>query len=345
MVAIQNAMRKIVRPIVALVALVGLTACDVPLPDSAASGPAPRGPVVNVALLVPKTDDGAATVARALENAARLAVEDRPRQRIELSVYDTGGDPEVASQQARQAVADGAEVILGPLFGESANAAGVAVANENVNVLSFSNTPGIAGGNVFILGQTFEATADRLMGFAADQGQQSVVVIHSDDVAGRTGRLAVEQAAGSAGVSVAAAEGYPLSIEGVAATAQRARASAQAGADTVFITTEATNAAMPMLLQMLPENGLPPGEVQFIGLTRWDVRPDLFTLPGAEGAWFALPDRRRLSAFEDRYQQTFGQSPHPLARLAYDGIFAVAALAADGQIGRASCRERVFPVV
>jgi hypothetical protein len=38
-------------------------------------------------------------------------------------------------------VAEGAQVILGPVFAQEANAAGVAVAASGVNVLSFSNNP------------------------------------------------------------------------------------------------------------------------------------------------------------------------------------------------------------
>jgi hypothetical protein len=336
--SVPSPLRRLLRPFAALAAAATLAACDVSIPEATVGG-GPRGgstDPVQVALLVPRSDAGAGSIAVALENAARLAAQDYPDRRIDLRVYDTAGNASTAAARAQQAVDEGAGVILGPLFGEAANAAGVAVADEGVNVLSFSNNPSIAGGNVFVLGTTFDNTARRLMTYAARQGRQSLVVVHSDDVPGQVGRIAIEQAAARAGLNVLAAEAYPLSIEGVAATAQRARASAEAGADTVFITTDATNAAMPMLLQMLPENGLDPAAVQYVGLTRWDIKPELFNMPGARGAWFAVPDRTRQSAFESRYAQAYGSAPHPLAGLAYDGIAAIAASASRGTVPAAA---------
>ena len=57
--------------------------------------------------------------------------------KIDLRVYDTAGSTEQAAALAQKAVADGAQIILGPLFADAANAAGVAVAEANVNILSF----------------------------------------------------------------------------------------------------------------------------------------------------------------------------------------------------------------
>ncbi len=337
MFAVLSSIRKALRPAAFAFAALGLAACDAsllgPLGGGGASSGGPQidpSAPIQVALLVPRSDAGAAPVADSLEKAARLAIAENSNVNIALQVYDTAGSATTAAAQAQRAVDEGAKIIIGPLFGAAANAAGLAVLDEGVNVLSFSNTPSIAGGNVFILGPTFNNTANRLMGFARGQGKKSVTIIYSDDVPGQVGRLAIEQAAAANGIRVATAQGYPLSIEGVRATAQNA-AQSGAGADSVFVTTDATNAAMPMLLRDLPASGLNPGSVQYIGLTRWDVRPDLFDLPGAEGAWFAMPDQSRQDGFKARYRAAYGASPHPLAGLAFDGISAVAALAAQGR--------------
>lgn len=332
MFAFLSPLRKALRPAVLGLAALGLSACDVNLAPNRGGGPAidPSQPIP-VALLVPKSDAGAAPVAAALENAARLAIAEQGAQ-IDLRVYDTAGRPELGSAQAQKAVDDGARIILGPLFGEVANAAGLAVADEGVNVLGFSNNASIAGGNVFILGPTFANTAQRLMAHAKRQGKSRILIVHSNDVPGQFGKSAIEQAARTHGVQVVGAQPYALSVEGVSAAAQAAGQVVRSGAaDTVFITTDATNAAMPMLLRQLPENGVTPAQIQFVGLTRWDVRPDLFELPGAEGAWFALPEKARQDSFNQRYAAAYGTAPHPLAGLAYDGIAAIAALAKQGR--------------
>ncbi len=351
MFAVLPPMRKALRPAVAVLAAAWLAACDatmIPSVGGGAGGPKidPSKPI-RVALLVPKSDAGAGPVAQALENATRLAISELNGAKIELKVYDTAGNSSTAAAQAQRAVDEGAKVILGPLFGEAANAAGLAVADEGINVLSFSNNPSIAGGNVFVLGPTFANTAQRLMRFAKRQGKDSVVIVHSNDVPGQFGKGAIEQAATSAGIQVLSSEGYTLSVEGVSTAAQAAgRVVQQAGAESVFITTDATNAAMPMLLNMLPDSGANPTTTQYIGLTRWDVRPDLFDLPGAEGAWFTLPNKAQQEAFNNRYASAYSTAPHPLAGLAYDGIAAIGALASQGRgdalTGKALTRSTGF---
>jgi len=168
MFAFFTSARKAAARLTACVALLWLAACSIPttLTPTQDNGPRidPSAPV-QVALLVPGAagGQGDALISSNLENAARMAIADLRGARIDMRVYNTGGNPVQAAQVANAAVDDGAQIILGPLFGEAANAAGVAVANRNVNVLAFSNNPTIAGGNVFILGATFANTANRIV--------------------------------------------------------------------------------------------------------------------------------------------------------------------------------------
>ncbi|APZ51941.1 penicillin-binding protein activator [Salipiger abyssi] len=339
MFAVLSRARKALRT-AAIVATAGwLAACDASMiPDMGGSSAGRGGPQIDpgapvkVALLVPQSDSGAGIIARDLENAARLAIADLDGVSIDLAVYDTAGSPATAAAQAQRAVDEGARIILGPLRGEAAVEASKVVADEGVNVMAFSNNASIAGGNLFILGPTYENTASRLLAYGKRQGRSSVAILHSDDVPGQVGKAAIQQAAAQNGVQVAAVQPYPLSIEGVTTAAQgMSRVAATSGADSVFITTDATNAAMPLLLQVMPENGLNPAQTQYIGLTRWDVKPELFSYPGAQGAWFALPNQAMQRNFSSRYSTAYGATPHPLAGLAFDGIAAIGALVEQGR--------------
>jgi hypothetical protein len=228
-------------------------------------------------------------------------------------------------------VADGARIIVGPLHAESANAAAVAVADRGINVLTFSNNPTIAGGNLFVLGQTFQNTADRLSAYAARQGQGRVLAVHSDNLAGELGRDAIVGAARRHGLSVAGTVGYEFSQEGVVAAVSRVRETAKnTGADMIFLTANSAG-ALPLFVQMLPEAGLTPDDYQYIGLSRWDRPPQTLELPGVQGGWFALPDPQRAAQFRSRFEAAYGKQPHAIAGLAYDGIAAVGALAQSGR--------------
>lgn len=341
MLAVLSTPRKLLRKAVAVAAFMGLAACD-PVMMAAPGGG--TGPSVNtnapvpVALLIPRSDSSAGNVATSLENAARLALASLDGVEIDLRVYDTGGNAQRAAVQAETAVADGARIILGPLFGEAANAAGVAVADNGVNVLSFSNNPSIAGGNVYVLGGTFRGTATRLLGYAARQGKTSVVIVHPQNVEGEFGKAAIQAAAGQTGVRVAAIESFPFSQQGVASAMPRIRDSvAASGADSIFLTSNAAG-ALPILLQLLPESGVNPSTTQYLGLARWDVPAQILSMPGAQGGYFALPDPAAKAAFDSRYRARFGQDPHPLAGLAFDGIAAIGALVRQGRSDALSSR-------
>lgn len=354
MFAVLTAIRKLARPIAALAAAFALSACDPSMLQGLGGGAPSVGPSlqpgqpVQVALLVPKSDPSAQGVGQELENAARMAVAANPGANIELRVYDTAGSESTAAAQAQRAVDEGAKIVIGPLFASTSIAASEQLVDDGINVLSFSNTSSVAraSDNLFVLGPTFDNTANRLLAYAKKQGRKSVVIVHPDDTPGNVARQAIETAATTQGI-VASAQGYPLTIEAVTTAAQNAGRMVSSGAaDSVFITADATNAATPMLLRLLPENGASPAAAQYIGLTRWDVKPELFGLPGAEGAVFAVPDTARQAQFNSAYAAAYGGAPNTRTSLAYDGVNAVAQLIGSGRrdalTGRALRRSTGF---
>ncbi|MDX5351440.1 MAG: penicillin-binding protein activator [Paracoccaceae bacterium] len=294
------------------------------------TGPAQgSGGAVQVALLVPSGSGQAQDelFGSNLENAARLAMADLSGVNIDLRVYRTGGSPAKASALAQQAVDEGAQVILGPFYSEEANAAGVAVANSGVNVLAFSNNAAIAGGNVFVLGQTFDNTARRLATYAVRNGKSKILVVHDRNVAGEVGKAAIERGVQSAGGSVVGVTSYEFSQNGIVQAATGIVNTAKSSGATALFLTADTAGALPLLSQLLVDNGIDRATTQFIGLTRWDIPPATLALPGVQGGWFAMPDPGLYAQFQSRYQSRYGNQPVPVAGLAYDGIAAIGALA------------------
>ncbi|MEW9921234.1 penicillin-binding protein activator [Marimonas sp. MJW-29] len=335
MIAFFDAGRKKLRLLVLPFFALLLAACDPAMMGSVAGSGGPRldtSAPVPVALLVPRGDSGSDDLlAQNLENAARLAIRDLDGVQIDLRVYGTAGNAATASSAAAQAVNDGAKIILGPVYGEAANAAGLAAAGAGVNVLSFSNNPTIAGGNVFVLGPTFANTANRLVNYAKRSGKDRIVVLHGQDVAGQLGRNAIQQAISANGATLAGTVDYALSQESVIAAVPRVKSAIDSsGANALFLTTSSAS-ALPLFAQLLPEAGVPAATTQYIGLTRWDIPPQTLALPGVQGGWFALPDPGATAAFNQRYNDAYGAAPHPLAGLAFDGIAAVGALAKSGR--------------
>lgn len=330
MFAIFSSARKITRAAAAFSFAALVAAC---VPTTSGGPSIDTSKPVQVALLVPmgSGQGGDAILAQSLENAARLAIGDLTNVQIDLRVYDTQGSAQTAAAVATQAVDEGARIILGPVYGEAANAAGLAVRNRNVNLLSFSNNATIAGGNLFILGPTFNNTADRLSTFATKQGRGDAVIVYGNDISGQLGKGAIEQASLGGGTNIVGAVQYDLSQQGVINAIPNIKAQVEsAGATSVFLTAT-TAGALPLLTQLLPEAGVDPATVQYIGLTRWDVPAQTLELPGVQGGWFALPDPVMAQRFRERYQTAYSSAPHAIGGLAYDGIAAIGALVGAGK--------------
>lgn len=336
MFAVLSSARKAMLGVLAVVSMLLVAACQ---PGTMGAGGVgglrinPDAPVA-VALLVPRGSGqgGDETLSTALENAARLAISDLDGVNIDLRVYGTAGDAAQAQQSALQAVSDGAKIILGPVYAESANAVAVAVAPKGVNVLSFSNNTTIAGGNLFILGPTFENTADRLVRYISQMGKSNILVVSSDDVSGQLGSLAIQEAINSTGgVTLAGQVSHEFSQQGVVgAVPQIKDVYTDSAADTIFLTANSAG-ALPLFSQLLPEAGVNPQDAQYVGLSRWDIPPQTLDLPGLDGGWFALPDPQKSALFRNRYEAATGTLPHPIGGLAYDAIAAVGALVKAGK--------------
>ena len=329
MVAGSSLARKPLLAALALVSSFWLAACEAP---TGMGGPSINTrAAVPVALLVPQSAPEGAALSQSLENAARLAMADLQGAQIDLRVYDTGSQPAQAANAAIQAVQDGARIILGPVFGDQAAAASRAVAPRNVNVLSFSNNTSIAGGNLFVLGNTLENSANRLVRHAVRTGRGDIMVAHAMDTSEMVGRDAILRAIQSGGASVAGVTGFELSQQGVINAVPRISAQVRSsGADALFLTS-GPSGAIPFLAELLPENGVNPATVQFIGLQRLDIPDSALTLSGLQGAWFAAPDPGLSAQFGARYQGAYGTPPHPIAGLAYDAVAAIGALVSQGQ--------------
>ncbi|MBQ58872.1 penicillin-binding protein activator [bacterium] len=288
---------------------------------------------VKVAVLLPlkSKDPGVRNLAKSAERAARMAMWDlRANVAMTMRVYDTAGSEMQAAKVARLAGDEGAQIIVGPLFGGASNAVGLAVAKDSVNVLSLSNNADIAGGNVYVLGHTYQNSAERLVNYAFGKGKRRALIVHSNNLAGYAGANAVEKALVANGTASVGKENYNFTQQDVVdAMGRVAIRNELVGADIVFLTAD-YNGALPLIAQLLPEAGVNPATVQYAGVAQWNSLPSAFSLPGIQGGWFALPSPTRAKQFRERFESIYQSVPHPIAAIAYDGVAAVGASIATG---------------
>ncbi|WP_161862484.1 penicillin-binding protein activator [Algicella marina] len=323
--------RNFVRLIAAVAGLAALSACTGPIAPQQGNA-APSGPVT-VALLVPtgSADANQDQLGQSLVNAAELANRDLASLEITLKTYGTAGDQTTAASAANQAIAEGADIILGPLFGDTTTAVAPIAGAKALKILSFSNNPEIAGGNTYILGQTFENTARRVTSFAAGRGLNRLAIVHPSGLEGETARDAIRTAAAAAGSTIVTEGSYELSVEGITEAASGIATGIRGSGANAVMLTDGPTAGLPYITESLRGLGVRPAAAKFIGLQRWDISREAIGQPGLQGGWFAAPDPALLTAFEARYSAAYGTPPHPLSALAYDGMAAIGALLAEAR--------------
>jgi branched-chain amino acid transport system substrate-binding protein len=312
-------------------ALAMLAACS-GVPDLFNASPPPAAPQpstaigtgqVKVGLILPLSAPGnAGTVAQSMKNAAEMALAEFNSPNIQLLVKDDGGNSGGAQQAAQQALDEGAEIIVGPLFAHSVGVVGAAARQRGVPVIAFSTDASVAARGVHLLSFLPESDVDRIVDYAVGHGKRSFAAMLSDGAYGSVVEGAFKQAVARKGGRIVALERYSLETDKMQAPA-RLVAQAARGADAVFIPEGPE--VVPSVVQALIAAGMDAKRVQLLGTGLWDD-PRIFSDTTLQGGWYAAPDSNGFRNFSARYRGRFGQDPVRTATLAYDAVALVAAL-------------------
>ncbi len=278
---------------------------------------------IKVGLILPLSAAGnAGLVGQSMKNAAELALADFKSPNVQLLVKDGGGNAQGTQQAVQQALDEGAEIILGPLFAHSVGVAGQAARARNVPVIAFSTDSSVAARGVYLLSFLPESDVDRIVDYAVANGKRSFAAMLPDNSYGTVVEAAFKQAVARKGGRIVGLERYPLDS---ARMAEPARLVAQAarGADAIFIPDGAD--AVPLVVQALTAAGVVPRRIQLLGTALWDD-PRIANDASLQGGWYAAPDSNGFRGFSAKYRSRFGQDPVRTATLAYDAVALVAAL-------------------
>jgi len=300
----------------------------------AAEGPAPQAgeppPTaqasegqVRVGLVLPLSAQGNAGVAAlSMKNAAEMALAEFKSPNIQLLVKDDGGTPQGAQSAAQQAINEGAEIIIGPLFAQSVTAVGQVARGRNIPVIAFSTDASVAARGVYLLSFLPESDVRRIVDFAVSRGKRSFAALLPDNAYGTVVEAAFQQEVSRRGGRVVALEKYPLDANRMAEAARRVSQAANQ-ADSIFIPDGAD--AVPQVVQALTASGVNLKRVQLLGTGLWDDLR-IFSNAALDGGWYAAPESTGFRNFSARYRARYGQDPVRTATLAYDAVALVAAL-------------------
>lgn len=323
------------------------------------------GDTIRVAALLPlgaKSDD-ARSVARALRNAAQLALFEFNNPNILMMIYDTGGDPSQAQRQGRTALREGADIIIGPLFSGSVAAVTPAATAQQVPVIAFSTDSRVASRGVYLLSFLPEGDVDRMVDYAMLSGSRRFAGLVPVGDYGERIQGAFRKAVADRGATITELQTFSGSEEAIAAAVKRlappvetrmpeaaappatspvaaegeGAAEAPAAPDPAPIVVKVGEPNYDALLiaeggdrlrviaPLLASEHIRETGVPLMGTGVWNDS-SLSREPGLTGGWFPAPPLAGQDDFKRRYRNAYGATPPQIASLAYDAMSLAIAL-------------------
>lgn len=302
-----------------------------------ASKPRAQTPVKIGVLLPLGGFDQSAAVAKSLKQAAEMALFERDDPNVQLIVKDDGGTQNGAQAAATHAIADGANIIVGPLFAGAVPGAALVARQANVPVMALSNNQKVAGPGVYLMSFLVEQEIDRVVSFATQRGKRQFAALIPDNRYGQIVETAFRQSVTRYGGALRVLERYPTRPNGMLKPAKRVmeavKRAASAGLPIDALFVPGGQDTLPNLGPILAYQGFNDHGIQLLGTGAWDYpaigRQEIF-----HGGWYAGPDPASWRNFAERFTRTFGHSPPRIASLAFDAVNFAIALAAGGAGGQ-----------
>ena len=273
-----------------------------------------------VALLVPTGGENG-RVGQSIANATTMALLDTNADNLRITTYDTSDDPRGA---ARRAIAEGNQLILGPLLGRNVADVLAEARPAGIPLIAFSNDVSVASPDVYLMGLSPSQSVARTVEFARGQGARNYGALVPDGEYGRQAELALIEALRGVGGTLVATERYSRN-EGSAASAAR-RLRARGGFDTVMI-ADSPRLAIIAADELRGETGTAP---RLLGTELWSGESAIPEAEAMRGALFSALSDGRYRRFSDSYRNRFGNSPYRIATLGYDSVLLALRVAGEG---------------
>lgn len=290
---------------------------------------------VKVGLLLPLTGRSA-VLGKTMQDAATVALFDKYARlstaqqqiRVELLPKDTGDTAEQARAAMQEALNDGAEMIIGPIFGPATEAAAPLATAKGIPVISFTNNNALAKPGVYAYGFLPQEQAERVVNYAVKSGKSRIAALVPDSPSGEIVLKAARDTLATQGMALTAEAKYPAQGVGIE---QAMSALIPPGTTPQFdaLLLPEGGPALGTILRSLRTRGL-TNQVQLIGTGFWD-NPSLLRSVSLDGAWLASTPPQATALFEQRFLATYNYAPTRTASLAYDAVALAVTLATSNR--------------
>jgi branched-chain amino acid transport system substrate-binding protein len=294
---------------------------------------ASTGKSLKIGLLLPMGGfDQTAAIAKGMKQAAEMALFEAELPNVQLIIKDDKGTVDGAKSATEEAVKEGAEIILGPLFGRAVAGVAPVARAANIPVITFSNDRQVAGNGVYLMGFSPEQDVGRIVSYASAQNKKRFAALIPDDGYGQVIGAAFREAVAKAGGTVAALETYPAGANAMLGPSRRiveaVKASDAAGSPVDAVFVPGGQDVLPQLGPLMAYSGFDSGKVKLLGSGAWEFanigNNDMFV-----GGWYPGPDPQGWRSFTGRFVKTYSQPPPRMASVAYDAVRIAISLAGE----------------
>ena len=296
------------------------------------------------------------SVGEALQTAAMMALAEGNNKDVVLQFYDTRGTGEGAAEATKKALAEGVDVILGPLFSSEAKEVADTLGWSDINVIGFSSDPSVLSDKVFSVAPLVAQQVEEIIGFACSQGYKRFAVLAQNNEMGEGALAAANKAASSetcggevTGVGLYNPETTDFSMaikeilpEALLAKLERENLRDQGyevleeplydsegnlidennitfDFDAVLLVDEGTR--LRSLGALLEYYDINPKEIKVLGVSMMDDG-NVKREPSLIGAWYSVVPKEGFDRFAAKYKKLTGEKKNPprIASLAYDAV-------------------------
>jgi len=260
-----------------------------------------------------------------------LALFQTGNQNFLLLPKDTGSKVSTAEVVATELKEQGADIILGPLFGQNVTMAKTIFEDEQI--LTFSNDSSVAGGNVWQTVISPEAEVAEMVRYASLRGYNSFAFFGPQSGLGEKIARSLQFEASRNGAFVISTAYYPTSSVSPATEAEyfaKSIASAVEGGARVAIMVPERGTRLRRIAPLLAYYGVDTRQVKLLGIGGWND-PAVWREPSLRGAWFPAPSQAALEEFQVSYQRLYGNAPSSLAPVAFDAAALAITVMEDGE--------------
>ena len=292
-------------------------------------------PPVKVAILLPLSGQHS-KLGQSMLNAAQIALFDVGYDNFEVLPKDTKGTPEGARKAARDALKDGAKLVLGPVFSSSVKAARQVTQSANVNMISFSTDWTLANSKTFLIGFLPFDQVERVINYASNEGYNRIGVLSPRDSYGNGVISAYQSISQQMPIQTSRIERFAPKGNDLGSVMKsfsdydaRRKSGNAHGAPFDAVLMPVGGPIARQVGSFLDHYDLPANKVKRLGTGLMDDS-SLARDKSMNGTWFAAPTPAARIKFERRYKNVYNSKPPRIASLAYDATALSASLARSG---------------